>query len=40
VEYHEPNEETRLAIEEARAERPYLKRYENAKDLLDDLMAD
>jgi len=40
VEYPEPNEETKLAIEEARRERPYLKRYETSKDLLEDLMAD
>jgi len=39
VEYREPNEETKLAIEEARRERPHLKRYENSKDLLEDLMA-
>lgn len=38
--FHEPNEETKRAIEEARQERPSLKRYSNSKDLLDDLMAD
>lgn len=38
--FYEPNEETKKAIEEARLEKPKLKRYNNAKDLLNDLMAD
>ena len=37
---HEPNEETKKATAEARKERPFLKRFDNTKDLLDDLMAD
>jgi hypothetical protein len=38
--FYEPNEETKKAIEEARLEKPNLKRYSNAKDLFNDLMAD
>lgn len=40
INYREPNEETKQAIEDAREERPSLKRYDNTKDLLNDLMAD
>ena len=36
--FKEPNEETRRAIEEARAERPFLKQYKSADDLFDDLI--
>lgn len=36
----EPNEETKKAIEEAHIEKPHLKRYNNAKDLFNDLIAD
>lgn len=36
----EPNEETKKAIEEAHLEKPHLKRYDNAEDLFNDLMAD
>jgi Uncharacterized protein conserved in bacteria len=35
--FHEPNEETKKAIEEARKERPHLKRYTDMKELFDDL---
>lgn len=38
--FYEPNEETKKAIEEARLEKPNLKRYNTAKDLFNDLMAD
>lgn len=38
--FYEPNEETKKAIEEARLEKPNLKRYSKAKDLFNDLMAD
>nr|WP_298007126.1 hypothetical protein [uncultured Flavobacterium sp.] len=38
--FYEPNEETKTAIEEARLEKPNLKRYSNSKDLFNDLMAD
>lgn len=40
LDYHEPNEETIQAIEEARREKPFLKRYDNTEELLKDLMAD
>lgn len=38
--FHDPNSETRQAIEDARKERPSLKRYDSTEDLLNDLMAD
>ena len=38
--FHEPNAETKKAIEEAKKERPTLKRYNSSKDLLNDLMSD
>lgn len=38
--FYEPNQETKKAIEEARAERSDLKRYNSADDLFNDLMAD
>lgn len=38
--YHEPNEETIKAIEEAENERDHLKRYDNTANLLKDLMTD
>ncbi len=39
--YHlEPNEETKKAIEESHSEKSHLKRYDNAEDLFNDLMAD
>ncbi|WP_205941050.1 ribbon-helix-helix protein, CopG family [Albibacterium indicum] len=38
--FHEPNAETKKAIEDARKERHTLKRYKNSKDLFDDLMSD
>ncbi len=37
LEYREPNEETKLAMEESRKERPNLKRYSNANELFEDL---
>ena len=33
--FKEPNEQTRRAFEEARAERPALKQYKSADDLID-----
>jgi len=38
--FHEPNTQTKLAIEEARKERPFLKRYDDTNELLNDLMSD
>jgi len=37
VEYREPNEETKLAIEEARREKPFLKGYTDMDELFADL---
>lgn len=38
--FHEPNAETKKAIEDSRKERHTLKRYKSSKDLLGDLMSD
>lgn len=37
LEYREPNEKTKLAMEESRKERPNLKRYLSANELFEDL---
>jgi len=37
VEYREPNEETKLAIEESRMEKPFLKGYTDMDELFADL---
>lgn len=36
--FHEPNKETKKAIEDLQSERPNLKRYKAAKDLFNDLL--
>jgi hypothetical protein len=36
--FHEPNEETKAAIEEARKERPFLKKYKSAQEAFDDIL--
>lgn len=38
--FYELNEETKKAIEEAQLEKPNLKKYNNSKDLFNDLMED
>lgn len=38
--FHEPNKQTKKAIEESNSERANLKRYSAAKDLFNDLLAD
>lgn len=40
IHFHEPNQETKNAIEEARKERPFLKSYDDTKVLFNDLKAD
>jgi hypothetical protein len=37
--FKEPNEETKKAIEEARIERPLLKKYKSAKEAFDDILG-
>ena len=37
--FHEPNEETKAAIEEARKEKASLKKYKSAQEAFDDILG-